>query len=179
MQVLLPARYLTSESKSIKQRRLWGARCHQRTRCAVCWHALGLNACHTTAHAAHHSRLLTLATSPCAGTDMYTDDSDLVAVLVHTGHVKLKAAAPKTPLLVSLRASAAQSSYSSSERHGLKSRKFGEGHAGVSYKIERCLQHTAGAVPEPELSLLRPGPSRQMPASLLPQVCSWVAVEDS
>ena len=33
---------------------------------------------------------------------MYTDDSDLVAVLAHTGHFKLKGAAPKSPLLVSL-----------------------------------------------------------------------------
>ena len=30
------------------------------------------------------------------GTDEYTDDSDLVAVLVHTGHVKLKAAPQST-----------------------------------------------------------------------------------
>ena len=39
---------------------------------------------------------------------MYTDDSDLVAVLAHTGHFKLKGAAPKSPLLVSLRVCPAQ-----------------------------------------------------------------------
>ena len=37
------------------------------------------------------------------GTDVYSDDSDLVAVLVHTGHLKLKSSTPKTTLLVSLR----------------------------------------------------------------------------
>ena len=37
--------------------------------------------------------------NPTSGTDVYTDDSDLVAVLVHTGHVKLKTVG-KTPLLV-------------------------------------------------------------------------------
>lgn len=61
-----------------------------------------------------------------------------------------------------------QASYSGSERNGIKSREWGEGHPGVSYKVERCLQHTAGTVPPPELSLLHPGPSRQMPTSLLP-----------
>ena len=49
---------------------------------------------------------------------MYTDDSDLVAVLVHMGHVKLKATAPKVPLLVSLRVCPAQPTYAGAERHG-------------------------------------------------------------
>lgn len=112
---------------------------------------------------------LTVAAVPCAGTDVYTDDSDLVAVLVHTGHVKLKGAVPKTPLLVSLRACPVQSSYPSSDRNGIKSREWSKAHTGASFKVERCLQHTAGSVPEPQLSLLRPGPSRQMPTSLYPQ----------
>jgi len=102
------------------------------------------------------------------GTDVYTDDSDLVAVLVHTGHVKLKTTAPKTPLLVSLRVCSAQASYASSERNGLRSREWSGKHAGVSYKVERCLQHTAGSVPEPLPSLLRPHPTtRQIPGSLV------------
>merc|ERR1712087_885935 len=58
VEVLLPAKYITSDLKNVKLRRLWG-------------------------------------------TDVYTDDSDLIAALVHTGHVKLKPAAPKLPLLVS------------------------------------------------------------------------------
>ncbi len=102
------------------------------------------------------------------GTDVYSDDSDLVAVLVHTGHVKLKATAPKMPLLVSLRVCPAQASYASSDRNGLKSRAWSEAHDGLSYKVERCLQHTSGVVPPPELSLLRPSTqTRQFPGSLV------------
>ena len=81
VEVLLPAKYLTSDSKQVRLRQLWG-------------------------------------------TDVYTDDSDLVAVLVHTGHVKLKAAAPKTSLLVSLRVCPAQASYAGSERNDLHSREW-------------------------------------------------------
>ncbi len=77
---------------------------------------------------------------------MYTDDSDLVAVLVHTGHVKLKTVG-KTPLLVSLRVCPAQATYSGSERNGLSSRDWTGKHGGVSIKVERCLQHTAGSAP--------------------------------
>ena len=102
------------------------------------------------------------------GTDTYTDDSDLVAVLVHTGHVKLKATAPKTPLLVSLRICPAAASYPSSEKNGLRSREWSGAHTGVSYKVERCLQYTAADAPPEELSLLRPNPTtRQIPGSLV------------
>ena len=59
---------------------------------------------------------------------------------VHTGHVKLKTAAPKTPLLVSLRICPSQSEYASTERNGLKSREWNGVHKGLSYKVERCLQ---------------------------------------
>jgi len=126
VEVLLPARYLTCDGKTVKLRQLWG-------------------------------------------TDVYTDDSDLVAVLVHTGHVKLKAAAPKSPMLVSLRACPAQATYAGSERNGLRSQSWSGPHTGASYKVERCLQHTAGSLPPAELSMLRPGPSRQIPGSLNPQ----------
>jgi len=101
------------------------------------------------------------------GTDVYTDDSDLVAVLVHTGHVKLKTVG-KTPLLVSLRVCPAQATYTGSERNGLSSRDWTGKHGGVSIKVERCLQHTAGSMPAPELSMLRPNMSRQIPSSLQP-----------
>ena len=103
------------------------------------------------------------------GTDTYTDDSDLVAVLVHTGHVKLKASAPKTPLIVSLRVCPTSSTYSGSERNGLRSRDWtGAPHTGVSYKVERCLQHTSGTVPPAFVSMLRPNPTtRQIPGSLV------------
>ena len=84
--------------------------------------------------------------NPTSGTDVYTDDSDLVAVLVHTGHVKLKTVG-KTPLLVSLRVCPAQATYTGSERNGLSSRDWTGKHGGVSIKVERCLQHTAGSAP--------------------------------
>ena len=85
---------------------------------------------------------------------------------VHTGHVKLKAAAPKTPLLVSFRVCPLQDSYGGSERNGLSSCTWSAAHDGVSIKVERCLQHTAGSMPAPELSMLRPGPTRMIPGSM-------------
>ena len=101
------------------------------------------------------------------GTDTYTDDSDLVAALVHTGHLKLKPSAPKTPLLVSLRVCPAASSYTGSERNGLRSRDC-TAHSGVSFKVERCLQHTAGVALLSDVSLLQPNPTtRQIPGSLV------------
>lgn len=125
VEVLLPTKYLTCDTKQVQLRQLWG-------------------------------------------TDVYTDDSDLVAVLVHTGHVsKLKTQA-KTPLLVSLRVCPGQASYTGSERNGLSSRDWEGKHPGVSIKVERCLQHTSGSMPAPELSLLRPGMSRQIPGSMQP-----------
>ena len=101
------------------------------------------------------------------GTDTYTDDSDLVAALVHTGHLKLKPSAPKTPLLVSLRVCPATSYYPGSERNGLRSRDC-TAHSGVSFKVERCLQHTAGVALLSDVSLLQPNPTtRQIPGSLV------------
>ena len=123
--ILLPAKHLTSDAKQVCLRQVWG-------------------------------------------TDVYTDDSDLVAALVHTGHVKLKSAPPKTPLLVSLRICPAQATYAASERNGLKSREWSGKHDGVSYKVERCLQHTSGVMPPAEVSLLRQSAiTRQIPGSLV------------
>ena len=113
------------------------------------------------------SGALPVKTRQLWGTDVYSDDSDLVAVLVHTGHVKLKASPPKTPLLVSLRVCPTQPSFAGSDRNGLKSRDWNGAHAGVAYKVERCLQHTATALPPTELSMLRPEVTRQIPGSLL------------
>lgn len=125
VEVLLPAQHLTSDSKQVKLRQLWG-------------------------------------------TDEYTDDSDLVAVLVHTGHVKLKAAPPKTPLLVSLRVCPAKGTYAGSERNELHSREWSGEHQGVSFKVERCLQDTSGTVLEEDMSQLRPSAqTRQLPGSLV------------
>jgi len=130
--------------------------------------------------------------NPTSGTDVYTDDSDLVAVLVHTGHVKLKTVG-KTPLLVSLRVCPAQATYTGSERNGLSSRDWTGKHGGVSIKVERCLQHTAGSAPalsggglprscghphplERPARLLsgpRHGPKRRVPVAWLPRRSAW------
>lgn len=125
VELLLPAKYLTSDFKQVRLRQVWG-------------------------------------------TDVYTDDSDLVAVLVHTGHVKLKAQAPKTPLLVSLRICPAQASYTGSERNELHSRSWDGAHEGVSFKVESCVQDNSGVTPPTELSMLRPSTqTRQIPGSLV------------
>ena len=135
--------------------------------------------------------------SPTSGTDVYTDDSDLVAVLVHTGHVKLKTVG-KTPLLVSLRVCPAQATYTGSERNGLSSRDWTGKHGGVSIKVERCLQHTAGSAPalsggglqEPRsppplerparlLSGPRHGPKRRVPVAWLLRRSAWRACPPS
>mmetsp|Transcript_47635 Transcript_47635/g.117950 ORF Transcript_47635/g.117950 Transcript_47635/m.117950 type:complete len:319 (+) Transcript_47635:41-997(+) len=102
------------------------------------------------------------------GTDLYTDDSDLVAVLVHTGHIKIKGQAKHT-LLVSLRICPNQPTFTGSERNGITSREWRGAHPGVSFKVERCLQHASAELPPPELSMLRPGAAtRQIPGSLCP-----------
>ena len=99
------------------------------------------------------------------GTDVYSDDSDLVAVLVHTGHLKLKSSTPKTTLLVSLRVCPPPDAFVGSERNGIRSREWAKGHGGVSFKVERCLQQAAATPPTPELSMLRPSSSsRRSPA---------------
>ena len=100
------------------------------------------------------------------GTDVYSDDSDLVAVLVHTGHLKLKSSTPKTTLLVSLRVCPPPDAFVGSERNGIRSREWAKGHGGVAFKVERCLQQAAATPPTPELSMLRPSSSsRQIPGS--------------
>lgn len=103
-----------------------------------------------------------------SGTDVYSDDSDLVAVLVHTGHIKIKGQIKNT-LLVSLRICPAQPNYTGSERNGIHSRDWSDAHPGVSFKVERCLQHASAELPPVELSMLRPGATtRQIPGSLCP-----------
>jgi hypothetical protein len=103
------------------------------------------------------------------GTDVYTDDSDLLAVLVHTGYVGLNDEGPRKPLLVTLVVCARQPKYVSTTRHGLCSRAFGSEHTGVSYKIEHVAQYAGDpAELEPRLSAAA-GARRCLPSvSLLP-----------
>ncbi|KAJ1627368.1 hypothetical protein T492DRAFT_595839 [Pavlovales sp. CCMP2436] len=102
----------------------------------------------TEAHAQRTVRLRQLW-----GTDVYTDDSDLLAVLVHMGFVGLHDEGPRKPLLVTLAVCARQRTYASNTRYGLCSRAFGVEHQGVSYKIEHVSQYTGDpAELEPHLS---------------------------
>ncbi|CAA7027027.1 unnamed protein product [Microthlaspi erraticum] len=74
------------------------------------------------------------------GTDIYTDDSDLVAVLMHTGYCR-PTASPPPPTMQELRATIrvlpSQDYYTSKLRNNVRSRAWGAG-IGCSYKVERC-----------------------------------------
>ncbi|POG81247.1 hypothetical protein GLOIN_2v1470889 [Rhizophagus irregularis DAOM 181602=DAOM 197198] len=76
------------------------------------------------------------------GTDVYSDDSDVVAVLIHTGHYtpppSISEWTPNYPnhdLCVTIRVLPKLVQYTSTVREGYKSRSWGN-HHGVSYKIE-------------------------------------------
>lgn len=74
------------------------------------------------------------------GTDVYTDDSDLVAVLMHTGYYR-PTASPPPPSIQDMRATirvlAPQDSYTSTLRNNVRSRAWGAA-SGCSYSVERC-----------------------------------------
>ncbi len=115
------------------------------------------------------------------GTDVYTEDSDLVAVLVHAGYYQLppQGAAPPpglSELRATLRALPTQAAYASTSRHGIRSRAWGGAlragapgaggappppAASASYRVERCAALMAsGAVAELDPAAARaPGSS--------------------
>ncbi|KAH1121343.1 hypothetical protein J1N35_004503 [Gossypium stocksii] len=74
------------------------------------------------------------------GTDIYTDDSDLVAVLMHTGYCR-PTASPPPPAIQELRATIRvlppQDCYTSKLRNNVRSRAWGAG-ISCSYRVERC-----------------------------------------
>ncbi|XP_058110960.1 uncharacterized protein LOC131253823 isoform X2 [Magnolia sinica] len=74
------------------------------------------------------------------GTDIYTDDSDLVAVLMHTGYCR-PTASPPPPAIHELRATIRvlppQDCYTSTLRNNVRSRAWGAA-IGCSYRVERC-----------------------------------------
>ncbi|CAA6673598.1 unnamed protein product [Spirodela intermedia] len=74
------------------------------------------------------------------GTDVYTDDSDLVAVLMHTGYCRPTASLPP-PTIQELRATIRvlppQTCYYSTLRNNVRSRAWGAG-IGCSFRVERC-----------------------------------------
>ncbi|CAK9256354.1 unnamed protein product [Sphagnum jensenii] len=74
------------------------------------------------------------------GTDVYTDDSDIVAVLMHTGYYTPTATLPLHPaseLHATIRIIPPQEMYTSMPRNSLRSRSWGGG-SGCSYRVERC-----------------------------------------
>ena len=78
------------------------------------------------------------------GTDVYTDDSDLLAVLVHSAWIRPVTLPrgysgrlrPAADLEVKLRIAPKLIRYVSTERGGIRSRGWGNGHDGVSIVIE-------------------------------------------
>lgn len=74
------------------------------------------------------------------GTDIYTDDSDLVAVLMHTGYCRPTASPPPAAiqeLRATIRILPPQESYVSTLRNNVRSRAWGAA-IGCSYRVERC-----------------------------------------
>jgi len=86
------------------------------------------------------------------GTDVYTEDSDLVAVLVHTGFYALPPGAAPPVGLVELRAtlrpaSSPTGSFVSTSRHGIRSRAWGApppGNGLASFAVEKCVAAMSG-----------------------------------
>ncbi|KAE9589703.1 putative histone deacetylation protein Rxt3 [Lupinus albus] len=74
------------------------------------------------------------------GTDMYTYDSDLVAVLMHTGYCRPTASPPPTAiqeLRATIRMLPSQDCYISTLRNNVRSRAWGAA-IGCSYRVEQC-----------------------------------------
>ncbi|XP_068656418.1 uncharacterized protein [Aristolochia californica] len=74
------------------------------------------------------------------GTDIYTDDSDLVAVLMHTGYCRPTASPPPSAiqeLRATIRVLPPQDSYTSTLRNNVRSRAWGAA-IGCSYRVECC-----------------------------------------
>ncbi|PWA47647.1 Histone deacetylation protein Rxt3 [Artemisia annua] len=74
------------------------------------------------------------------GTDVYTDDSDLVAVLMHTGFCRPTASPPPSAiqeLRATVRVLPPQNCYISTLRNNVRSRAWGAA-IGCSFRVERC-----------------------------------------
>ncbi|RHZ82267.1 hypothetical protein Glove_110g81 [Diversispora epigaea] len=82
------------------------------------------------------------------GTDIYTDDSDVVAVLIHTGYFiplisKWSSNPPNHDLCVTIRVLPKLVQYTATVRNQYQSRPWGN-HHGVSYKIEKICEMKNG-----------------------------------
>lgn len=76
------------------------------------------------------------------GDETYTDDSDLVAVLLHLGYYHAPSSAAPSPLIARFYAQVEllppQDSYPSAFRNAVRSRGWYSRVEGCSYKVERC-----------------------------------------
>uniref|UniRef100_A0A7I4DEM4 Histone deacetylation protein Rxt3 n=1 Tax=Physcomitrium patens TaxID=3218 RepID=A0A7I4DEM4_PHYPA len=95
------------------------------------------------------------------GTDIYTNDSDIVAVLLHTGYYSPSPSPPPNSILelrATVRILESQNMYMSTLRNSIRSRAWGGG-SGCSYSVERCrLVKQGGGTVELEPSLTRTPP---------------------
>ncbi|XP_024382608.1 uncharacterized protein [Physcomitrium patens] len=95
------------------------------------------------------------------GTDIYTDDSDIVAVLLHTGYYSPSPTPPPdsiSELRATIRILESQNMYTSTLRNSIRSRAWGGG-SGCSYNVERCrIVKQGGGTVELEPSLTRTPP---------------------
>jgi len=95
------------------------------------------------------------------GTDVYTDDSDLVAVLQHTGFYVPAAGSQLQQHVQELRARLRplppqDHGYISASRNGIRSRAWGSARSGCSYKVESCcLVTTSGSTVNLDPALTR------------------------
>lgn len=73
------------------------------------------------------------------GTDIYTNDSDLFAVLMHTGYCRPTSSPPDAiqELRATVRVLPPQECYTSTLRNNVRSRAWGAG-IGCSFRVERC-----------------------------------------
>ncbi|CAL5220855.1 g2940 [Coccomyxa viridis] len=76
------------------------------------------------------------------GNEIYTQDSDLVAVLMHLGYYNHVLAAPPVNALeirAVIQPLPPQKAYSSCPRNSIRSRAWGTASEGCSYRVERCI----------------------------------------
>ncbi|CAL9069418.1 unnamed protein product [Musa banksii] len=74
------------------------------------------------------------------GTDIYTNDSDLVAVLMHTGYISPTSSRPPSSiqeLRATIRVLPSEDCYTSTLRNNVRSRAWGAG-IDCSFRVERC-----------------------------------------
>eukprot|EP00899_Mesostigma_viride_P006932 jgi/Mesvir1/1623/Mv05062-RA.4 len=107
------------------------------------------------------------------GTGTYTDDSDIVAVLMHMGYYTPMASGPP-PIVKEFRATVAilppQDGYISSSCNSIRSRAWGATRGGCSYTVVRCcVVKTNGGVVELEPSQAR-GPLSRVPPTFNPAI---------